>query len=782
MLRPGAVLQGKYVVDRVLGSGGSAVVYLARQALLGDRPVAVKELTVQAGDTEGRASAVARFRGEAEILSALDHPGLVEVSDFFEEAGHPYLVMAYVEGHTLQDICENADGFLDGAVVAAWADQICEVLAWLHARRPPVIYRDLKPTNVMLDNAGRIRLLDFGIARVLEDDARTGTLVRGCGTPGFAPVEQMGEGTTDARSDIYALGATMYALLTRRVPPLSLDLLAGNATLARPREINPALSPGLEDLILKMVALRKEHRFHDVDDVRLALDDVKKGRWGSRSRSTAGAGLAEGAPALRLKRVSLPGVEGGGAPAGSGAESQPVQASPRRRVTSPLPGASRGEGPPPPSPPPASGVEHAPPVVLLPGAESGASSQDAWNLLKGEEEPLAVTGASLHDSGFGFAGTGVNVAGERVPSWARHMQEEPEDEAPPPAPGLLYDRFWRWYLYAAIMVLAVALVLPVFLAPRGLGPMALPNALLYNLGRAFGAATGWESLRYPSGFLAQLLPAVILAVVFYCREDFFAAIAFGLWACESLFEAGVCMRTNVGLGLHWTMAQDLRHVFPALAAEDFMKLGRAVHLLAMFGMGASLYGMGRWLYRYRPTRLLMDFYAGRKDSSDGQGADPIALHGIDALREAEARAMRLFDRALRPVVNLGLTWVCVLVCSETGLLRLSLPSVSSDKDINMYLGAAVISVVMFSVSEVVELVYGLLVSLTQGVLFLVFPLYILGAGLVRLKLAEVLLQGWFTHTNSVSGFVVLVLVLGGTRWHLDRIVPRRSEPVDSKET
>ena len=399
----------------------------------------------------------------------------------------------------------------------------------------------------------------------------------------------------------------------------------------------------------------------------------------------------------------------------------------------------------------------------------------------GAEDPLAVTGASLHDSGFGYAGAGVNVADERAPSWVHHLQEDPDTTARPPTTGLLYDRFWRWYLYAAIMVLAVAVALPVFLAPRGMGPLALPNSLLYGLGRAFGMATGLESLRYSSGFLVQLLPAVLLGVIFYCREDFFAALVFGLWGCETLLEAGVCMKTNVGLGMHWTMSQDLRHVFPSLGAEDFLKVGRAVHLVAIFGMGAALYGMGRWLYRYRPTRLLLDFYAGRKETPGSEEPDPIAAHGIDALREAEARALRLFDRALRPVVNLGLTWVCVLLFAETGLLRLSLPAMSSDQETNLYLGAAVISLVMFSVSEVVELVYSLLVSSTQGVLFLVFPFYLLGSGLIRLRLSEVLLQGWFTHTPSTSGFVVLVLILGGTRWHLDRIVPSRSESVENNE-
>ncbi|HEY4003412.1 MAG TPA: serine/threonine-protein kinase, partial [Candidatus Xenobia bacterium] len=211
MLEPGETLQGRYTVDQILGQGGRGIVYLARQDLLGGRRVAIKETHFEFVMPEEQTEAVAQFQREARLLASLEHKNLVDVKDFFEENGNLYLVMDFVEGETLEEILERNNGSpanLDE--VFLWADQICDVLDCLHRHKPPIIFRDLKPGNIMLDKNGNVRLIDFGIARVLEPDSRD--LTERAGTVGYAPYEQHAGKTPDARTDIYALGATLYDL------------------------------------------------------------------------------------------------------------------------------------------------------------------------------------------------------------------------------------------------------------------------------------------------------------------------------------------------------------------------------------------------------------------------------------------------------------------------------------------------------------------------------------------------------------------------------------------
>lgn len=268
----GTVLKERYVIHSVLGQGGMGAVYLALDRTLGGKRVAVKEMAINFHTRNERDKAIEQFRQEAMLLASLEHPRLVSVTDFFENGENAYLVMALVEGRTLDAIAAARPVPIDEML--AWIVQICEVLEYLHGHQPPVLFRDMKPSNVMLDTHGGIRLIDFGIARTFEAGQSTSTFLKGAGTAGFSPVEQFGGLGTDARSDIYSLGATMFSLLTGEVPPISVDVMYGGVKAAAPRSLNAAISTRLEQIILKAMALRPEDRYQTVRDLHDALRDT----------------------------------------------------------------------------------------------------------------------------------------------------------------------------------------------------------------------------------------------------------------------------------------------------------------------------------------------------------------------------------------------------------------------------------------------------------------------------------------------------------------------------
>lgn len=257
------LIGGRYRILRKVGRGGMGIVYLVEDTLAPGRPQrALKELLLDQVKPHEQPAAVAAFRREAQQLIALDHPNLVKGYDCFSEGGRDYLVMDYVAGRTL---AEAADGRpLDEAQLLRCAFQLCDVLAYLHGQDPPIIYRDMKPQNVMLETVGgRVRLLDFGIARLHKQGKTKDTAL--LGTPGFAPPEQHGSGQTDARSDVFALGVTLYVLLTNydveqnpwRFPPIA--------------ERNAAVSPRLEEVIRRAVQLAMADRYQSADEMRAAL-------------------------------------------------------------------------------------------------------------------------------------------------------------------------------------------------------------------------------------------------------------------------------------------------------------------------------------------------------------------------------------------------------------------------------------------------------------------------------------------------------------------------------
>src|SRR5580658_6547108 len=212
-LNPGTVLANRYQIERMLGGGGMGVVYLAHDQRLANWLCAIKEMVDHFIDQQQRLEANDYFAREADTLAQLKHPAIPAISDRFDDQNRHYLVMEYVEGRNLEEEFAVRGAPLPEGLVIDVARQLCDVLAYLHGLSPPIIYRDMKPSNVMLTEKGRVVLVDFGIARLFKA-ARKGTMI---GTLGFAPPEQY-QGVADPRSDIYSLGATLHYVLTGRDP------------------------------------------------------------------------------------------------------------------------------------------------------------------------------------------------------------------------------------------------------------------------------------------------------------------------------------------------------------------------------------------------------------------------------------------------------------------------------------------------------------------------------------------------------------------------------------
>jgi len=231
-------LQGRYQIVSPLGQGGMGTVYIARDLRLAQRPCVVKKLRDEFFREEDRLKALSMFEREAHVLSQLQHPNIVAVLDYFEEDGGYFLVMEYVEGKDLSSMLKLRGQPFSEEQVIEWAAQICDVLDYLHGHEPPVIYRDLKPSNIMLDVKGRIKLVDFGIARPF-DPSGEGTHVV---SAGYSPPEQYW-GDAHVYSDTFSLGATMHFLLTES-DPLPLNV-------SSPQSVKPGISDGLNAIVQK---------------------------------------------------------------------------------------------------------------------------------------------------------------------------------------------------------------------------------------------------------------------------------------------------------------------------------------------------------------------------------------------------------------------------------------------------------------------------------------------------------------------------------------------------
>jgi len=278
MFSPGAVLRNRYRIQAPIGRGGMGSVYLAEDMRLEGRRCAVKAVHFDAAlQPELVAEMQRQFSREASVLARLDHPNLPKVSDYFSEGGWDFLVMDFVSGQNLKEIMDEArraGRFLSEFEVLGWARQLCDALEYMHSQPHPVLHRDIKPSNIKLAPSGLIKLVDFGLVKLLSDDGtQTVTILQGRGTAAYTPLKQYGEDDshTDARSDLYAFGATLYHLLTNTIPAEAKQRFLRPHVLKRPTGINPNIRPIVEQAILDAMAMHPDDRPASIADFRTQL-------------------------------------------------------------------------------------------------------------------------------------------------------------------------------------------------------------------------------------------------------------------------------------------------------------------------------------------------------------------------------------------------------------------------------------------------------------------------------------------------------------------------------
>ncbi len=268
-LQPDAVLQERYCILDVLGVGGMGAVYEARDLRFPnvERKVAVKEMKPPMPDPKLRAIVVRSFEREADNLASLDHPAIPKIYDYFVIRNRVYLVMEYIQGRNLETTLIKTHGFIKTETVHRWAIALCDVLHYLHSHKPdPIVFRDVKPANIMIDQHSNLRLIDFGIAKTFEM-GHDGTMI---GSVGYAPPEQY-RGEATPSGDIYALGATLHFLLTKCDPrqekPFTFNL--------RPiRDYNPTVSESFTEVITRALAYEPEERYVDAALMKAALERI----------------------------------------------------------------------------------------------------------------------------------------------------------------------------------------------------------------------------------------------------------------------------------------------------------------------------------------------------------------------------------------------------------------------------------------------------------------------------------------------------------------------------
>lgn len=280
-IQPGEVLRERYRVRERIGQGGMGNIYLADDLRLAGRKCALKEVEHDRSLPEKVfQEAREQFRREATVLARLDHPNLPKVSDFFSIETRDYLVMDYVAGKDLRALMLEAKArntFLEESQVLDWAAQLADALTYLHRQNPPIVHRDIKPSNLKLTPDGLLKLVDFGLVKVLTPDEETITIIQGQGTVLYTPLEQYGgsESHTDVRSDIYAFGATLYHLLTNQPPLDARQRFLRPDALIPPRKLNPAISLRTEKAILWAMELHPDQRPESVEAFRQYLFGTK---------------------------------------------------------------------------------------------------------------------------------------------------------------------------------------------------------------------------------------------------------------------------------------------------------------------------------------------------------------------------------------------------------------------------------------------------------------------------------------------------------------------------
>ncbi len=286
-LPAGYLLQDRYHIMGVIAVGGMGSVYKAQDLRFSKvtRLCAVKEMVNTASDAAVRNMILRNFERETNILATLNHPNIVQIYDCFTEGNRSYLVIEHVNGKDLEVILSETEGFLPEGQVVSWAIQVCEVLRYLHNHKPqPIIFRDIKPSNIMLDEHNRIKLVDFGIAKIFQS-GKKGTMI---GTEGYSPPEQY-RGIAEPRVDIYALGATMHHLLSKQDPRLEPPFSFHERPI---HDTNPSVSRELLDVINRALEYDINERYGSADEMQRALMSLRSAQ-GMRG-TTASLNISSG--------------------------------------------------------------------------------------------------------------------------------------------------------------------------------------------------------------------------------------------------------------------------------------------------------------------------------------------------------------------------------------------------------------------------------------------------------------------------------------------------------
>ncbi len=265
-LQPGDMLQNRYRIVGTLGVGGFSSVYQARDMRFPavTKLCAIKEMIIATNDPQLRQLTIKSFEREASMLAMLNHPAIPDVSDYFTEGNRSYLVLELIRGKDLQNWLEEQDELVTQADAIGWSLQLCDALGYLHTQKPqPIVFRDMKPSNIMLDQFNRIRLIDFGIAKNFEAGNK-GTMI---GTEGYSPPEQY-RGEATPAGDVYALGATLHHLLTRQDPRLEPPFTFAERPI---RKANSNVSPAFEAIVMRCLAYDPKERFADALALKEAL-------------------------------------------------------------------------------------------------------------------------------------------------------------------------------------------------------------------------------------------------------------------------------------------------------------------------------------------------------------------------------------------------------------------------------------------------------------------------------------------------------------------------------
>lgn len=289
VLNPGSILRERYKILRFISQGGMGNIFQAEDLRLEGRLCAIKEIHLDTSLPDSTLSQTRQqFQIEAKVLARLDHPNLPKVSDIFSVGERDYLVMDFVPGKDLRMLMTEArqrNEFLDERQVLTWAHQLADALIYLHSQDPPILHRDIKPSNLKLMPNGMLKLVDFGLVKIMAPDDATITIVQGRGTALYTPIEQYGgdTGHTNVRSDIYAFGATLYHLLTNHPPLQARERFLNPQDLIPMSELNPDISPRTARAIEWAMSLHPDQRPESV----ILFRDSLLGEWSPDTRPRA---------------------------------------------------------------------------------------------------------------------------------------------------------------------------------------------------------------------------------------------------------------------------------------------------------------------------------------------------------------------------------------------------------------------------------------------------------------------------------------------------------------